>query len=59
MSVTLEVSIEDLVKNFAGNSSKISFKNPFKAALKDFKKGSTSVNSDNDDFRPLYYLPPL
>ena len=34
MSVTLEVSIEDLVKNFAGNSSKISFKNPFNAALK-------------------------
>ena len=25
MSVTLEVSIEDLVRNFAGNSSKISF----------------------------------
>ena len=55
MSVTLEVSIEDLVKNFAGNSSKISFKNPFKAALKDFKKGSTSVDSDNDDFIGLFY----
>ena len=55
MSVTLEVSIEDLVQNFAGNSSKISFKNPFKAALKDFKKGSTSVDSDNDDFIGLFY----
>jgi SecD/SecF fusion protein len=55
MSVTLEVSIEDLVKNFAGNSSKISFKNPFNAALKDFKEGSTSVDSDNDDFIGLFY----
>ena len=55
MSVTLEVSIEDLVKNFAGNSSKISFKNPFNAALKDFKEGSTTVNSDNDDFIGLFY----
>ena len=55
MSVTLEVSIEDLVKNFAGNSSKISFKNPFNAALKDFKDGSTTVDSDNDDFIGLFY----
>ncbi len=55
MSVTLEVSIEDLVKNFAGNSSKISFKNPFNAALKDFKEGSTTVDSDNDDFIGLFY----
>ena len=55
MSVTLEVSIEDLVKNFAGNSSKISFKNPFNAALKDFKQGSTTVDSDNDDFIGLFY----
>ncbi|MDB0020633.1 protein translocase subunit SecDF [bacterium] len=55
MSVTLEVSIEDLVKNFAGNSSKISFKNPFNAALKDFKEGSTVLDSDNDDFIGLFY----
>ena len=55
MSVTLEVSIEDLVKNFAGNSSKISFKNPYNAALKDFKEGSTTVDSDNDDFIGLFY----
>ena len=55
MSVTLEVSIEDLVKNFAGNSSKISFKNPFNAALKDFKEGSATVDSDNDDFIGLFY----
>ena len=55
MSVTLEVSIEDLVKNFSGNSSKISFKNPFNAALKDFKEGSTTVDSDNDDFIGLFY----
>jgi SecD/SecF fusion protein len=55
MSVTLEVSIEDLVKNFAGNSSKISFKNPFNAALKDFKEGSTAVDSDSDDFIGLFY----
>ena len=55
MSVTLEVSIEDLVKNFAGNSSKISFKNPFNAALKDFKEGTTSLDADNDDFIGLFY----
>ena len=55
MSVTLEVSIEDLVKNFAGNSSKISFKTPFNAALKDFKEGFTTVDSDNDDFIGLFY----
>ena len=55
MSVTLEVSIEDLVKNFAGNSSKISFKNPFNSALKDFKEGTTSLDADNDDFIGLFY----
>ncbi len=55
MSVTLEVSIEDLVKNFAGNSSKISFKNPFNAALKDFKEGTTLLDADNDDFIGLFY----
>ena len=55
MSVTLEVSIEDLVRNFAGNSSKISFKTPFNAALKDFEKGSNNVGSDNNDFIGLFY----
>ena len=55
MSVTLEVSIEDLVKNFAGNSSKISFKKPFNAALKDFKEGTSSVEADGDDFISLFY----
>ena len=55
MSVTLEVSIEDLVKNFAGNSSKISFKKPFNAALKDFKEGTASVEAENDDFISLFY----
>ena len=55
MSVTLEVSIEDLVRNFAGNSSKISFKTPFNAALKDFDKGSNNLGSDNNDFIGLFY----
>ena len=55
MSVTLEVSIEDLVRNFAGNSSKLSFKTPFNAALKDFKQGSTALDADNDDFIGLFY----
>ena len=55
MSVTLEVSIEDLVRNFAGNSSKISFKTPFNAALKDFEKGSNNLGSDNNDFIGLFY----
>ena len=55
MSVTLEVSIEDLVKNFAGNSSKLSFKNPFNSALKDFKEGTTILDADNDDFIGLFY----
>ena len=55
MSVTLEVSIEDLVRNFAGNSSKLSFKTPFNAALKDFKQGSTTLDADNDDFIGLFY----
>ena len=55
MSVTLEVSIEDLVRNFAGNSSKISFKTPFNSALKDFKEGKTEVDSENDDFIGLFY----
>ena len=55
MSVTLEVSIEDLVRNFAGNSSKISFKTPFNAALKDIEKGSNNLGSDNNDFIGLFY----
>ena len=55
MSVTLEVSIEDLVRNFAGNSSKISFRKPFKAALDDFKKGESSVEAESDDFIGLFY----
>jgi SecD/SecF fusion protein len=55
MSVTLEVSIEDLVRNFAGNSSKLSFKTPFNAALKDFKQGNTTLDADNDDFIGLFY----
>ena len=55
MSVTLEVSIEDLVRNFAGNSSKISFKTPFNAALNDFEKGSNNLGSDNNDFIGLFY----
>jgi len=55
MSVTLEVSIEDLVRNFAGNSSKISFRKPFQAALDDFKKGESSVDAESDDFIGLFY----
>jgi SecD/SecF fusion protein len=55
MSVTLEVSIEDLVKNFAGNSSKISFRKPFNAALAEFKKGESTVASASDDFIGLFY----
>ena len=55
MSVTLEVSIEDLVRNFAGNSSKISFRKPFSAALKDFKQGNSTVDAESDDFIGLFY----
>jgi SecD/SecF fusion protein len=55
MSVTLEVSIEDLVRNFAGNSSKISFRKPYNAALKDFKQGNSSVDAAADDFIGLFY----
>jgi SecD/SecF fusion protein len=55
MSVTLEVSIEDLVKNFAGNSSKLSFKKPFNAALKDFESRNTNLNVDYNDFISLFY----
>jgi hypothetical protein len=55
MSVTLEVSIEDLVRNFAGNSSKISFRKPYNAALLDFKQGNSSVDAAADDFIGLFY----
>ena len=55
MSVALEVSIEDLVRNFAGNSSKISFKKPYNAALIDFKSGTTQTDADPSDFIDLFY----
>ena len=54
MSVTLEVSIEDLLRNFAGNSSKISFKTPFNAALKDFKEGNTDVDSGTEKLEQIF-----
>jgi SecD/SecF fusion protein len=50
MSVTLEVSIPDLVKNLAGNSPKASFKEPFKVAMTNYGKGVS------DDFVELFFL---
>ena len=43
MSVTLEVSISDLVRNLAGNPQNPSFKEPFQAALEDFKSGNAPL----------------
>ncbi len=48
MSVTLEISIEDLVLNKAGNSPKPSFRKPYEQALADFGAGKS------DDFIGLF-----
>ncbi len=48
MSVTLEVSIPDLVLNKAGNSLKPAFREPFNAALKAYSEGKS------DDFISLF-----
>lgn len=48
MSVTLEISIEDLVLNKAGNSPKPAFRNAYKSALKAFGAG------ESDDFIGLF-----
>jgi SecD/SecF fusion protein len=50
MSVTLEVSIPELLKNLAGNSPKASFKEPFKAAMANYGKGIS------DDFVELFFI---
>lgn len=49
MSVTLEVSIPDLVRNLAGNPSKPSFKEPFALAMEAYGRG------DSDDFVELFF----
>jgi SecD/SecF fusion protein len=48
MSVTLEISIEDLVLNKAGNSPKPAFRQPYEKALKEFGEGKS------DDFIGLF-----
>ena len=50
MSVTLEVSIEDLVKNFAKASAKTVFRKPYDAALIDYRMGESTVDA------PVYRL---
>ena len=55
MSVTLEVSISDLVRNLAGNPQNPSFKEPFQAALEDFKSGRSFGEAAADDFIGLFY----
>jgi SecD/SecF fusion protein len=55
MSVTLEVSISDLVRNLAGNPQNPSFKEPFQAALEDFKRGQSFGDVASDDFIGLFY----
>ena len=50
MSVTLEVSIPELLKNLAGNSPKASFKEPFKEAMTNYGKGVSA------DFVELFFL---
>ena len=55
MSVTLEVSISDLVRNLAGNPQNPSFKEPFQAALEDFKSGNAFGDAQADDFIGLFY----
>ena len=50
MSVTLEVSIPELLRNLAGNSPKASFKEPFKEAMTNYGKGVS------DDFVELFFL---
>ena len=50
MSVTLEVSISDLVRNLAGNPQNPSFKEPFQLALSDFKRGQSFEDAAGDDF---------
>ena len=55
MSVTLEVSISDLVRNLAGNPQNPSFKEPFQLALSDFKRGQSFGDADSDDFIGLFY----
>ncbi|MEC8286664.1 MAG: protein translocase subunit SecD, partial [Bacteroidota bacterium] len=55
MSVTLEVSIEDLVKNFAkASAKKPSFRKPYNAALKDYRMGESTVDAPSDDFIGLF-----
>ena len=55
MSVTLEVSIEDLVKNFAkASAKKPSFRKPYNAALEDYRMGESTVNAPSDDFIGLF-----
>jgi len=55
MSVTLEVSISDLVRNLAGNPQNPSFKDPFQIALSDFKRGHDTLGANGNDFIGLFY----
>ena len=55
MSVTLEVSIPDLLRNLAGNPQKPSFKEPFSKAMVDFKSGYSFSNVPANDFIGLFY----
>ena len=51
MSVTLEVSIQDLVRNFAkASAKKPSFRKPYNAAIEDYRNGESSVDAASDDF---------
>ncbi len=50
MSVTLEVSIPELLRNLAGNSPKASFKEPFNLAMANYGKGVSA------DFVELFFL---
>ena len=55
MSVTLEVSIQDLVRNFAkASAKKPSFRKPFNAAIEDYRNGESSVDAASDDFIGLF-----
>ena len=56
MSVTLEVSISDLVRNLAGNPQNPSFKAPFQAALEDFKRGQLFGNNNSTIFRSIFKI---
>ena len=55
MSVTLEVSIYDLVKNLSGKSRKPSFKEPYFAALNNYKSNTAYGDAEGNDFIGLFH----